>query len=69
MPGMGGVALAHRLRATHPDMPVILTTGYSEVLAGDDTHGFDLVRKPYSAEQVAEALRCALGKPKAHARV
>ena len=68
MPGMGGVALAHRLRATHPEMPVILTTGYSGVLAKDDTHGFDLVRKPYSAAQVAHALRDALGKPKLHAR-
>ncbi|WP_425284800.1 PAS domain-containing protein [Methylobacterium gossipiicola] len=65
MPGMGGVALAHRLRATHSGMPVILTTGYSGVLAEDDTHGFDLVRKPYSAEQVANALRDALGQPKA----
>ncbi|WP_348773008.1 PAS domain-containing protein [Methylobacterium sp. 37f] len=56
MPGMGGVELARRLRAKHPDMPVILTTGYSGVLAGDDSHGFDLLRKPYSAEDVARAL-------------
>ena len=57
MPGMGGVELARRLRASHPDLPVILTTGYSDVLARDDAHGFDLVRKPYSAEQVAHAFR------------
>ena len=56
MPGMGGVELARRLRANHPELPVILTTGYSDALARDDTHGFDLVRKPYSAEQVARAL-------------
>jgi len=57
MPGMGGVELARRLKASHPNLPVILTTGYSDVLAQDDAHGFDLVRKPYSAEQVARALR------------
>ncbi len=60
MPGMGGVALARRLRASHPELPVVLTTGYSNVLAQDDAHGFELVRKPYSAEQVAGALREAL---------
>ncbi|MET7245599.1 PAS domain-containing protein [Methylobacterium sp. EM32] len=57
MPGIGGVALARRLRISHPGLPVILTTGYSDVLARDDAHGFELVRKPYSAEQVARALR------------
>ncbi len=60
MPGMGGVALARRLRADHPDLPVILTTGYSDTLAQDDAHGFELVRKPYSAAQVARALRGVL---------
>ncbi|MET0366656.1 MAG: PAS domain-containing protein [Methylobacterium sp.] len=57
MPGMGGIELAKRLRASHPDLPVILTSGYSDVLAREDDHGFDLVRKPYSAEQVAGAFR------------
>ncbi|TCD27585.1 response regulator, partial [Escherichia coli] len=47
MPGMGGVELARRLKASHPNLPIILTTGYSDVLAQDDAHGFDLVRKPY----------------------
>jgi len=62
MPGMGGVELARRLRANHPELPVILTTGYSDVLARDAAHGFDLVRKPYSAEQVAHALRSVLNR-------
>ena len=60
MPGIGGVELARRLRTDHPTLPVILTTGYSDVLARDDAHGFELVRKPYSAEQVARALRGVL---------
>ncbi|GMA77542.1 hypothetical protein GCM10025880_39590 [Methylorubrum aminovorans] len=62
MPGMGGVELARRLKAGHPNLPIILTTGYSDVLAQDDTHGFDLVRKPYSTEQVARALRNVLNR-------
>ena len=68
MPGMGGVELARRLRADHPALPVILTTGYSDVLARDDAHGFNLVRKPYSAEQVSRALRTVVGSRRMSAR-
>ncbi|MER2269361.1 ATP-binding protein [Methylobacterium oxalidis] len=68
MPGMGGIELAKRLRDLHPEMPVILTYGYSHVLAQDDAHGFELVRKPYSAEQVGKVLRAATArKPKIRA--
>ncbi|WP_457107887.1 PAS domain-containing protein [Methylobacterium sp. P5_C11] len=56
MPGMGGVALARQLQGDRPDLPVVLTSGYSHVLATDDAHGFALVRKPYSAEQLAQVL-------------
>jgi PAS domain S-box-containing protein len=56
MPGMGGIELAKRLRRTHPNLPVILTSGYSHVLAQEGAHGFELVQKPYSAEQVSQAL-------------
>ncbi|MHB2211119.1 PAS domain-containing protein [Methylobacterium sp. CM6257] len=56
MPGMGGFALARQLEVSRPDLPVVLTSGYSHVLAKDDAHGFALVRKPYSAEQLAQVL-------------
>ncbi|KST61214.1 hypothetical protein AO398_00545 [Methylobacterium sp. GXS13] len=59
MPGIGGIELANRLRERHPDLPVILTSGYSHVLAQDGPHGFDLVRKPYSASEVGKALSSA----------
>ncbi|KMO36864.1 histidine kinase [Methylobacterium tarhaniae] len=61
MPGMGGIALARRLRAIHPDLPVVLTSGYSHVLAQEE-HGFTLVRKPYSVEEVGQALRAAIAR-------
>ncbi|AWN37762.1 PAS domain-containing protein [Methylobacterium radiodurans] len=63
MPGMGGVELARRLRASHPTLPVILTTGYSDVLARDDAHGFELVRKPYSADEIARVLQRVTRRP------
>ncbi len=71
MPGMGGFALARQLQASRPDLPVVLTSGYSHVLAKDDAHGFALVRKPYSAEQLAQVLYESAkrrGRPSAVAR-
>ncbi|MEN3237721.1 ATP-binding protein [Methylobacterium ajmalii] len=62
MPGMGGIELAKRLRELHPEMPVILTSGYSHVLASDDAHGFEFVRKPYSGEQVGKVLRAVTAR-------
>ncbi len=59
MPGMGGVALAEELRRRLPWLPVVLTSGYSHVLARDAGHGFDLLHKPYSAEQLSRMLRKA----------
>ncbi|MDX7953661.1 PAS domain-containing protein [Lichenihabitans sp. Uapishka_5] len=57
MPGMGGIELAKELRRRLPDMPVILASGYSHVLAQEGTHGFELLQKPYSAEQLSRTLR------------
>ena len=57
MPGMGGVELAKRLMRDLPDMPVVLASGYSHVLAQEGVEGIDLLRKPYSAGQLSVALQ------------
>ena len=57
MPGMSGVELGQEIRRIHPDMPVILTSGYSSVLAEGGTHGFELLHKPYSVDELARTLR------------
>ncbi len=62
MPGMGGIELARFIRARQPALPVVLTSGYSHVLAQDDTHGFELLRKPYSAEELARVIRTTVRK-------
>ena len=59
MPGMNGVALALKLRDLYPDLPVVLTSGYSEVLAAEGAHGFELLQKPYSVTGLTEVLRRA----------
>ena len=63
MPGMSGVELAQHLRASRPDLPVILTSGYSHVIAAEGTHGFALLRKPYSLDALSAVLEDAIGRP------
>jgi PAS domain S-box-containing protein len=60
MAGMDGVALAREIRVRWPKLPVVLTTGYSEVLAAGPPHGFELVAKPYDLDALAHALRRAI---------
>ncbi|TNC09073.1 PAS domain S-box protein [Methylobacterium terricola] len=57
MPGIGGIAMAEELRRRLPTMPVLLASGYSHVLAQNSTHGFELLHKPYSADQLSRMLR------------
>jgi PAS domain S-box-containing protein len=57
MPGMSGLELAELLRERFPNLPVVLTSGYSHVLAAEGTHGFELLQKPYTAHGLAGVLR------------
>ncbi|WP_295475196.1 PAS domain-containing protein [uncultured Pseudomonas sp.] len=57
MPGMSGLQLVNELRQLYPQLPVVLTSGYSHVLAKHGTDGFELLHKPYSVEQLSRILR------------
>jgi CheY-like chemotaxis protein len=59
MPGMNGVEFAKAVRQRWPDLPIVLTTGYSQTLAEETGHGFPLLQKPYSVETLSRTLRCA----------
>lgn len=56
MPGMGGIELAKIVQRRMPDLPILLASGYSHVLAQDGLHGFELLHKPYSADQLGRIL-------------
>jgi CheY-like chemotaxis protein len=56
MPGMNGLDLARHIAERWPDLEVVLTTGYSHVLAEDGDHSFSLLRKPYSVQQLVGIL-------------
>jgi len=60
MPGMNGVEMAQIIRERYPGLPVVLTSGYSSVLAQNIDHGFELIQKPYSVEALSRTLRKAI---------
>ena len=55
MPGMTGLQLAAEIRASWPDLPIMLTTGYAEL---PDRRGLNLPRlvKPYGQDEMAAAI-------------
>jgi PAS domain S-box-containing protein len=62
MPGMNGVELAGIVRERYPGLPVVLTSGYSNVLAENADRGFELIQKPYSVELLSRSLRKAIAQ-------
>jgi len=60
MPGrMDGMALARAIAERWPDLPVLLTTGYSEAAAAALAEGFRVLPKPYRLEALATELASA----------
>jgi signal transduction histidine kinase len=62
MPGMSGLELADQLAELRPNLPVILTTGYSDEIARSGAGGRPVILKPYRLETLAAAIDAALGK-------
>jgi len=52
--GITGIELARKVRNRFPELPILLTTGYSEQVAG--SHGFPVLQKPYEMSSLASAL-------------
>jgi PAS domain S-box-containing protein len=60
MPGTNGIELAKMIEARYPGIPVVLASGYSEVLAQGGAQGYELIHKPYSIEELSRVIRRAL---------
>jgi PAS domain S-box-containing protein len=56
--GISGLELARKVRDRFPELPILLTTGYSEQVGG--AHGFEVLQKPYELETLATALEKVL---------
>ena len=61
MPGdMNGLELAREIARRRPDLPIILTTGYSPAATAAAQEGLRLLVKPYRMEDLANELRRVL---------
>ncbi|WP_157220885.1 PAS domain-containing sensor histidine kinase [Flavisphingomonas formosensis] len=56
MPGMNGLDLARIVARRWPHLRIALASGYSQVLAQESSHGFELLRKPYSVEDLLRVI-------------
>jgi two-component system NtrC family sensor kinase len=57
MPEMTGLDLAQEIRRRQFDVPIVLTSGYSHMLSQSGAYGFELLQKPYSADQLSRILQ------------
>ena len=70
MPGMTGAELAEKILALRPSIPVILTTGYSDIITEEEARELgvrEYMLKPVSTRRLAEVVRRVLdadGQPK-----
>lgn len=63
LPDFGGLEVLRRMRATHPDVPVLFLTAKDAVedrVAGLTAGGDDYVTKPFSLEEVVARLRALM---------
>jgi CheY-like chemotaxis protein len=58
--GMSGVDLAREIRKRRPELPILLTTGYSDTAGEAMTLGFPLLRKPYAGADLEAAIGACL---------
>jgi CheY-like chemotaxis protein len=70
MPGdMNGLDLVHQIVRDYPDLPVVLTTGYSAAASSAAAEGVRLLLKPYRIEALDTALKDALAQRPAETQV
>ena len=60
MPGMSGLELGRLVREYHPEIAMILASGYSDKATVAIEEGFTLIRKPYSLETLRRTLGSVL---------
>ena len=58
---MDGLGLARRLRSTHPELPILLATGYSEA-AERIGNEFPILPKPYQLADLSKAIGALLAE-------
>ncbi len=64
MPRMTGMVLARKLLDIRPDTPIILVTGYNEVISAERAKavGAKLLMKPFNRREIAQTIRSMLDR-------
>ncbi|AMM14771.1 hybrid sensor histidine kinase/response regulator [Burkholderia sp. PAMC 28687] len=61
MPGMNGLEVITEVKRTHPQLPVILATGYADVdVSKYRVDGYAVLRKPFKIGDLARTVKAAL---------
>ena len=69
MPGMNGADLARRVRASHPELPIVFVTGHADTedLKTAVGAGAPILHKPFGARELAAAIDRHLPQTRPHA--
>jgi len=68
MPGpMDGLGLAQACREQYPDLPILLTSGFSDAAQAADGH-FDILRKPFELSVLERAIDQVIGDARSRPR-
>jgi PAS domain S-box-containing protein len=65
MPSMTGTELAQKIMTLRPDLPIILCTGYSELVSREQARAMgisDYIQKPMSMRRLTQSIRTVLEK-------
>jgi CheY-like chemotaxis protein len=63
LPGMSGIELARHLIKQHPDLPVVIASGYGaidvDILMGEKLNNVLMLPKPYDLDDLQRTLKLA----------
>ena len=62
MPGLSGPDLARELERTDRVVPILFVTGYADTQQGGVLSRYELLRKPFTIDQLGRAVECALAR-------
>jgi len=72
LPGLSGIELTKRIQENHPDVPVIVITGYGDVETAVEVlklGASDYILKPISAAAIQESTRAVLKKAQVYTEI
>jgi CheY-like chemotaxis protein len=66
MPVVDGMTVLNELRREHPQLPIIVTSGYEAGPGDVETSAVSFLAKPYRAEQLISRLRALIADHESH---